>query len=270
MALLRKEVPGMTRYLGRKQTSNNADWLYAREHIEELITADEVEDLANKAVSDILRETEGKKAAFAWSGGKDSIVLGKICEEAGIKKGYYAYSDLDYPAFVKWCAENRPSGVEMLHTGYDFEWLAHHQDLLFAEGRTGQRWHQINQRGPFTRMFFDNDLDVLIVGHRIIDGNVCGENGYIRKQSGEIRYSPLRDWPHEAILGYIHYKGLALPPIYEWKDGFVQGTHAWPEREFCRTITQGFREVYDIDPDIIVKAASRLPSARHFLEEVRT
>ena len=49
----------------------------------------------------------------------------------------------------------------------------------------------------------------------------------------------------------------------------MHGTHAWPEREFCSDdIMKGYREVYEIDPSILERAAKYLPSARHFLEEV--
>lgn len=257
----------MTPYLGRKQASKNEDWLWALAHIEELISPAEVEAFSASALADIKSHTAGKRAAYAYSGGKDSIVLADLCEKAGVHSGFFAYSDLDYPAFVAWVKEHKPVGVQMLHTGYNLDWLKSHQELIFAEGIKGQRWHTINQRGPFTKMFFENGLDVLLVGHRIIDGNVCGPDGYIRKKSGECRYSPIREWPHEALLGYIHYNRLPLPPIYGWKDGFVQGTHAWPEREFCKTIDQGYREVYEIDPGIVIGAAAKLPSARHFLEE---
>ena len=256
----------MIKYLGRKQSSKNADWLYAMENIERLISREEVNDFAEKAVADVRRESAGIKAAYAWSGGKDSIVLGDICEKAGIETGYFAYSELDYPEFVCWCMEHKPDGVIPINTGYDLEWLSRHQNLIFAEGQLGQRWHIINQRGPFTDMFFDNGLDILVVGHRVIDGNVCGADGYIRKKSGEVRYAPLANWPHEAILGYIHYNHLSMPPIYDWKDGFVIGTHAWPEREFCKSVTQGYQEVYDIDRSIVENAALVLSSARHFLE----
>ncbi len=256
----------MIRHLGRKQTSNNADWIYAMEHIEELISPEEVEAYADEAIANIRMASDGKHAAYAWSGGKDSIVLASLCEKAGVADGYFAYCNLDYPEFVGWCSDHKPSGVMMMHTGFGLDWLADHQELIFAEGLTGQRWHQISQRGPFTRMFFDNHLDVLIVGHRVIDGNVCGKDGYIRKKSGEVRYAPISDWPHEVLLGYIRYHHLELPPIYSWKNGFVIGTHAWPEREFCKTLEQGYREVYEIDPSIIVAAAEKIPSARHFLE----
>lgn len=259
----------MKQYLGRKQTSKNADWLYAMDHIEELISRDEVERFAVDALSEIRTATAGKKAAYAYSGGKDSIVLADLCEKVGITTGFFAFCDLDYPMFIAWVRENKPAGVQMMHTGYDIDWLYHHQNLIFAEGLVGQRWHQISQRGPFTKMFFENNLDLLLVGHRTIDGNFCGPDGYIRKKTGELRFSPLRAWPHEAVLGYIHYNALPMPPIYGWKDGYVQGTHAWPEREFCsEDIMKGFREIYEIDPTIIVKAAEKLPSARRFLEGV--
>lgn len=256
----------MIRHLGRKQTSNNADWLYAMEHIEELISAEEVDAYADEAVSNIRMAADGNHVAYAWSGGKDSIVLADLCMRAGVSEGYFAYCDLDYPEFIKWVKDNKPAGVKMMHTGYGLDWLAEHQNLIFAEGLVGQRWHQISQRGPFTQMYFDNNLDALIVGHRVIDGNICGKDGYIRKKSGEVRYSPIADWPHEVLLGYIHYHHLSLPPIYGWKDGYVIGTHAWPEREFCKTLEQGYREVYEIDPSIIIASAEKIPSARHFLE----
>lgn len=261
----------MKQVLGRKQTSRNEDWQRAWEHIEELISPEEVKSFADTALAEIRTATAGKRAAYAYSAGKDSIVLASLCERAGIRTGYFAYCDLDYPAFVEWVKKNKPEGVVMMHTGYGLDWLYHHQNLIFAEGIVGQRWHQISQRGPFTKMFFDNHLDLLLMGHRTIDGNNCGPDGYIRKKTGEVRFSPLRAWPHEALLGYIRYNGLPLPPIYGWKDGWVQGTHAWPEREFCsQDIMKGYREVYEIDPTIILKAAERLPSARSFLMGVGT
>lgn len=258
----------MINYLGRKHGSKNSQWLYAVEHIEELITSAEVDNFESSAVERIHRVCDGKKAGFAWSGGKDSIVLGDILGKLGITTGYFAYCDLDYPAFIKWVQENKPAGVLMMHTGYGLKWLSEHQELIFARGIIGQKWHQFSQMGPFTNMFFGGNLDVLLLGHRIIDGNVCGKDGLIRKQTGETRFNPMYDWPHEAVLGYIHYHGLKMPPIYGWKDGYVQGTHAWPERDYCETLNQGYQEVYDIDSSIILEAAKYIPSAHAFLEGV--
>lgn len=255
----------MKRVLGRKHGSENSNWLYAAEHIEELVSREDVDAYAQWAVERIEAATRDKNAAYAWSGGKDSIVLADLCRQAGITRGFFAYCDLDYPEFIDWVRSHKPDGVEMLHTGYDLDWLAEHQELIFARGAIGQRWHQISQKGPFTKMFFDNQLDVLLVGHRTIDGNVCGSDGFIRKRTGEVRYAPIHDWPHELLLGYIHYHKLELPPIYEWRDGYIQGTHAWPERDFCDTLEQGWREVYEIDPSIVIGAAKKIQSAADFL-----
>ena len=263
----------MKQVLGSKHHTTNQQWLDAIANIESLVSVDEVSAYAERATERIRSAVHGKHAAYAWSGGKDSIVLADLCAAAGVTEGYFAYCDLDYPAFVRWCAQYKPTGVEMMHTGHGptchgLDLLVEHPELIFARGAVGQRWHQISQRRPFSRMFFDHKLDVLLVGHRKIDGNVCGQDFTIRKNTGETRYAPIADWPHEVLLGYIHYHGLALPPIYGWKDGFIQGTHAWPERDFCDTLEQGYREVYEIDPSIIVKAAKKLPSAAAFLKEV--
>ena len=258
----------MKQVLASKHHTTQQQWLDALSGIETLITRQEVESYAETARDRIRMATRGKHAAYAWSGGKDSIVIADLCEAVGVHEGYFAYCDLDYPAFIRWCAANKPAGVKMMHTGYGLDLLVEHPELIFARGAVGQRWHQISQRRPFTRMYFDNKLDVLLVGHRTIDGNVCGPDFTIRKNTGETRFSPLADWPHEALLGYIHYHDLALPPIYGWKDGFIQGTHAWPERDFCESLEQGYREVYEIDPSIIIAAAKKLPSAAAFLKGV--
>ncbi len=119
----------MKHFLGRKQTSSNADWLYALDHIEELISRSEVEALASQAIDDIRAAAAGKRVAYAWSGGKDSLVLSKLCEAAGVGTGYFAYSDLDYPAFVQWCLKNKPAGVVPMHTGYNLDWLVKHTSM---------------------------------------------------------------------------------------------------------------------------------------------
>ena len=91
--------------LGRKQNIKNEDWIEALAHIEETISRDEIDSLADMTVGNI-RETVGdKNAAYAWSGGKDSIVLGDLAERAGIAKSMIGVCELEYPAFMSWMSK---------------------------------------------------------------------------------------------------------------------------------------------------------------------
>lgn len=110
--------------LGRKQSvRNNEDWKNALDHIEETVPKKELDSLVKKTVKDIKEKCKGKKAAYAWSAGKDSLVLGEICEKAGIDQSVLVRCNLEYPAFIAWIEQNKPSGLEIINTGQDMEWL---------------------------------------------------------------------------------------------------------------------------------------------------
>lgn len=256
----------MRKMLGRKQNSSNARWIEALNKIEELVSREELEKAVATAVESIKTMTQGKNVAYAWSGGKDSIVLSGICKAAGIKECMFAHTDLEYPAFLDWCLKNKPEHCEVINIGYDLDWLAEHQNMLFPKGKDLNKWYQIVQRAAFTKYFFDHKLDMIIVGHRKADGNIVGPDGTIRKGSGEIRYSPLADWSHEMILAYIHYNKVELPPIYDWQDGFRCGTHPWPSRMYVDDVETGWKEIYAIDPNIVEQAAEKISNAKRFLE----
>ena len=59
------------------------------------------------------------------------------------------------------------------------------------------------------------------------------------------------------------------PNIYGWKNGYLCGTHPWPARQWTGGTENGWREVYDIDPSIVIEAAEKIESARAFLKGVR-
>ena len=73
----------MKRVLGRKQSMDNARWLEAMANIEELVTLDELNEAVATAVEEIKGCAEGKRTAYAWSGGKDSLVIEDICRKSG-------------------------------------------------------------------------------------------------------------------------------------------------------------------------------------------
>ncbi len=259
----------MKKVLGRKQNTTTEQVREVIEHIEEYVTIDEVKKAQAEAVEDIQRILDGKNAAFAWSGGKDSIVLGDICKKAGIRKSVFAYSKLEYPAFMEWVKKHAPKGCDMICSGQDLKWLEKHQNMIFPQdSATLGRWYAIIQQKTYVRYQLDNKLDMIISGHRRIDGNNIGPDRHVRRNNGFDRYAPLADWPHELLYGYIHYFKLPLPPIYDWKDGWRQGTHSWPARLNMKTPEQGYREVWEIDHTIIEEAAQVIPGAKSFLQSL--
>lgn len=256
----------MQQILKRKQSITNEDWLKVWKNIEQYITVEEVQELEKRTLQEIREKTKGKKVAYAWSGGKDSIVLGHICQKAGIQNAILGICNLEYPSFMRWIEKNKPKGLEIYDTGQDMEWLKKHHFFLFPQKSSLlSRWYKIIQHKAQEEYYKKHGLDMLLLGRRKADGNYIGKDGIYTNSQNITRYSPLSDWPHEAILGYIHYYGLPLPPIYQWKDGFRQGTHPWPAR-ISSDIPTAWREVFEIDSSIVYEAAKSMESAKVFLE----
>ncbi len=257
----------MKSILGRKQSIRNEDWLKAMEHIEDLISRDELEEKVSATVQEIQKMTNGKKAAYAWSAGKDSIVLGKICVAAGVTDCMIGICNLEYPEFTGWIIEHKPKNLEVINTGQDIEWLAKHLEMLFPQNsKAAARWFSIVQHRAQARYYKEHGLDMILLGRRRADGNYCGKGGDIYTDGrGITRYSPLAGWKHEEILGYIHYFDVPLPPIYGWKNGYLCGTHPWPARQWTGSVTNAWAEVYEIDHRLVEGAAEQIESAKEFL-----
>ena len=254
--------------LGKKQNISNEAWLEAMANIELTISRRELDELAQKTVEDIQDKISGKTAAYAWSGGKDSIVLAKLCEEAGVRQSMTAICDLEYPAFLRWALENKPEGCDVVNTGQNLEWLRKHPEMLFPQdSKTAARWFSIVQHRAQRIYAQNHNIDIMILGRRRADGNYVGHKSSIYTDGkGVTRFSPLADWSHEHILAFIHYYRLPLPPIYNWHNGYLCGTHPWPARAKTGSVENGWREVYNIDPDIVITAAELIPSAKAYME----
>ncbi len=254
--------------IGKKQSTKNEAWLNAIEHIEEIVSKEEIDKLSKKTIAEIKKFVKGRNAAYAWSGGKDSIVLGDLCEKAGIHQSLIGVCDLEYPAFMEWIEKHKPQNCEIIKITLGLDWLAKHEKMLFPQNaEIAARWFSIVQHAAQRKYFKDQQLDVLALGRRHADGNYTGKGNYYTDGKGVLRYSPLADWKHEHILAYIHYNKLDLPPIYEWKNGYLCGTHPWPARQWCGSVENGWQEVYDIDPSIVESAALKIESARRFLAQ---
>ena len=256
--------------LGRKQSITNDAWLEAVATVESAVSEEALGELVAATIEDIKAKTAGKKAAYAWSAGKDSIVLGALCEAAGVTDSMIGVCDLEYPAFAAWIEDNRPAGCEIVNTHQDLDWLAAHPEMLFPQDAAAAgRWFSIVQHRAQRIYSKAHGLDLIILGRRRADGNYVGRGANIyTDRKGVTRFSPLADWGHEHVLAYLHYHQLPLPPIYGWKNGYLCGTHPWPARQWTGSVENGWREVYDIDPSIVVGAAEKIGSARFFLKGV--
>jgi 3'-phosphoadenosine 5'-phosphosulfate sulfotransferase (PAPS reductase)/FAD synthetase len=198
--------------LGRKQSISNDDWIHAAANIKNTVAEADISILEKQTISEIKEKIKGKKSAYAWSGGKDSIVLGAICEKAGVTDCMIGICNLEYPAFINWINENKPAGLETVNTGQDMAWLSKHPEMLFPGAATASKWYAIVQHRAQEKYVRERQIDVIMLGRRKADGNYVGKGDNIYTAKNITRYSPLSDWTHEQVLAYIAYNNLPLPP----------------------------------------------------------
>jgi hypothetical protein len=256
----------MKTVLGKKQTSSHENWLHVYSNIEQYVSKQETDNLVDRLVEQVKPIVCGKRVAYAWSGGKDSIALGFIMEQAGVHECLLGRNNLEYPAFLRWIDMHKPEGLEIINTGQDLKWLASHQEMIFPnESSLAAKWFSIVQHRAQDIYVKKHKVDILCLGRRIQDGNYVGSGGIYTNARGITRFSPIAETKHEEILAIIHYYHLHIPPIYTWSRGFRVGTHCWPARQWCGCVENGFREVYEIDSSLVEEAANYIPSAKAFL-----
>lgn len=235
------------------------------------MSREEAQALVDHAVADIRKQTAGKRAGYAWSGGKDSLALQYVCEKAGITDCVIGIaSKLEYPQFLAWIKENSPKGLAVWDNAkLDLQWLAKHQDMLFpTDSKKAAQWFHIIQHRAQAWFFKEKHLEVICLGRRTQDGNYTGGKGQncYTDRNGVTRLSPIANWKHEEVLAVIHYfMGRNMPPIYDWKNGFTVGTGVWAARQWCGSVQNGWQEVYGIAPQIVEEAAQYIESAKQFL-----
>lgn len=255
-----------TYILGKKQTSKNESFVCAWQRIDTLVSREEAERLVQEAADYVLRKTQGKKVAYAWSGGKDSLALQVVMERAGIERCCFCTASVfEFPEFIRWCEANKPAGCTTIdNPDLNWAWIERHPKMLFGrESRLLNSWYASIQRNGWKQYNENEGLDMLLVGKRIQDGNFIGKGDDVYlSANGVTIFSPIAKWRHEDVLAVIHYfKGHVLPPLYSWKDGYIIGTGPW-------TNQPSWQAVYDIDPSVVQDAAQHCASARDFLATI--
>ena len=165
--------------LKKKQRISNDEWIATVKNIKNIVTESEIKKLEKETISQIKSKTKNKKVAYAWSAGKDSIVLGALCEKAGIKDCMLGRCNLEYPAFIDWIEKNKPEKLEIINTGQDMEWLIKHPEMLFPKADKASRWFNIIQHQAQAKYFKNHGLDIILLGRRKADGNYVGKGDSI-------------------------------------------------------------------------------------------
>jgi 3'-phosphoadenosine 5'-phosphosulfate sulfotransferase (PAPS reductase)/FAD synthetase len=248
----------------RKQSLSHEQFLHIAGQATKLVSRQRIERLISKCADAVTLATRGKNAAYAWSGGKDSVALRLVCEAAGVTECVLGISNLEYPEFLCWVTERMPDRLTVINTGPDLEWLASHPEMLFPrEASIAAQWFSLVQHRAQREYYRANSLDVILLGRRRSDGNFVGKGGAnIYTSEGVTRMSPIADWSHTEVFAAIEYFGAELPPFYRWPRGYRCGTHAWAARQWCETEAQGWSEVCQIDPSIVSLAASWIEGAK--------
>lgn len=254
--------------VGAKQNGDNRRWEYVWRNIATIVSEVEITALVGQAVAEVKRVIKGNKVAYAWSGGKDSQALRVVMEKAGITQCVLGMTaELEYPEFLRWATDNMPWGLDVISTGQTLDWLAGHLDLLFPQdSKTAGEWFKNVQHRAQALFYRRYDLDMLILGRRLADRNYVGTNGLYTTLEGITRYSPIRHWSQEQVLGVCYYFQQGMAPCYRWPNGWVVGTGSWPARQWTGTTAKAWDEIFQIDPSIVAKAATKIASAREYLE----
>lgn len=225
-----------------------------------------LDEFLERTVTDITDTVGGRRAAFAWTGAIECVVLAYIAELAGIERCVLAMTELEFPEYLCWVTDRMPDGLSVLSTGQDLPWLARHPQMLFPRDSMHLvHWQRLVQGRARQRYYQDTNLGILLLGGRREGSYAYGPGHELtwRDRHGVLRYTPLADWPAEAMLSLIHRERLPLPPCYGWPRSLGPGP--WAARAGTASVFQGFAEVWAIDPDIIRAAAPQLPQAAHWL-----
>ena len=257
--------------VGSKQNGDNARWQYVWDHIGEIVP----EHVARKLVDDTASEVEAtisaRRVGWAWSGGKDSQALAVVMQAVGVAPCVLGMTlELEYPDFLRWVTDYMPWELSIYDSGHTLGWLAEHQEWLFPQhSSVAAKWFAAIQHKAQASFVKEHDLDMIILGRRFADRNNCGDSatGVYTNASGVTHYSPIRHWTHEQVLAVCYWYKMPMAPFYGWVNGWVVGTGCWAARQWTGSTANGWRELWQIDPSIVLAAASCIESAAAFVKE---
>ena len=258
----------MRNVLKAKHYNSQSQWMEVWNNYKEYRTPEEIDLLIKETVHEIKTVCTGKSAAYAWSGGKDSIALQIVCEEAGIKRGFCCYNNLYFTDSIKFFFANRPEGVTMWDSGEDERWLAQHPRFLFPKG-VAHHWNVQTHLRYQPIYCAKNKIDILMMGKRTQDGNFVSHELVYTNGKGVSVYCPIRNWKHEDVICAIRYRNKNLSPLYFTENGFHYGDTKFAVMSPTKgeTVSDAWARIYKIEPEKVVRSAEAgIPSAIAYLK----
>lgn len=249
--------------LGKKQISNSDDWAKTWNNISNIISFDHIKQITLSTINYVKEYTKAfNNVAYCWSGGKDSLVLQKIIELSGLDiPSLLVLYPTEYPEMEKWLLKNKPKRCVVKQAKhFTYEEINNNLELLFPDKEKyiasylPPRW---KCQKDFRK---ENNIDLLIMGRRKIDGNNCSN------KCGT--FNPLADWTHEEILGFIYYNNIELPPCYFYPRSWRYGTHCWTERGRLPNFPyDNFDELMLIDEKLLFSVKDKISIVEKYLSD---
>lgn len=253
--------------LKNKRYNTQKEWEDAFKRCTDFISKREIDRKINTAVQRLDRILENRNPVCCWSGGKDAQVIRHIYERAGFDNFTMGCGgELEYPEFLRWAMFNKPANTTVYTFKPDYEYLNDHEELIFpASSRYDYFYSTHINQAAWYNYCKEFGADAIVLGHRQLDGNQCGADG-VSTRNGILKVSPIYDFTHEEVFAAIRYYNMPMAPIYQWEDGYREGTHVVIARGGKEGKEKAMDAVMRIDPQILPRLAKNINVIRAYCE----
>lgn len=244
------------------------EWMEVWNNYDKYCSVEHLLQLEAKTLKEMREVTKGKKCAYAYSGGKDSVVLSILCNKIGIYDGVCAISSLFFDESIAHIKATLPSDLTLVDTGQNMQWLFENQKrFLFSDNMF--QWYTIGHLKAQKEYHDQSGIDLMLKGKRKQDGNNLGKDLIRTNSRTGAEYNPLRDWTHEEVIAYMRYHGKTLSPFYWTKYGFHFGDVEWPSMNLQKgmTVYDMWDYIYSFQPSAVIEAAKGIDTAEKYLEK---
>lgn len=218
--------------------------------------------IGEQAIERICAYARPEDLCYAWSGGKDSLVIEWLCRAAGVSGGilYVPNLDVEWTFMQSWWEQELPIDCSIYRdAGLNLGFYQRHPHLLTAYNAGANQHYNMPKWTAQFAYAEGRKAQAIIMGRRTIDGNPCGPHGVSGGRNGVQVLNPIYDWSHEDVLAFIRYKKLVLPPTYFMPNGFHLNNQRWiASKPTQRGLWELLRE-YDMDS--LQEAARYFPNA---------